>query len=81
MKAVAIKVSEVHGGWNHGFKVDVQYRVETKVDGMSFVDWYEAETENQVFEQWERDRVANGLPDRATKTVRPATEKEIACAS
>jgi hypothetical protein len=41
-----------------------QYKATTRVPHISepFVDWYEAETEEQARAMWESDRQAYGLP-------------------
>jgi len=45
-----------------------QYKATTRVPHISepFVDWYEAETEEQARTMWESDRQAYGLPADAS---------------
>lgn len=44
------------------------YKAITRVPHISepFVDWYDAETEEQALAMWESDREIYGLPDTAT---------------
>lgn len=44
------------------------YKAITRVPHISepFVDWYEAETEEQAYIKWLSDRDAFGLPDTAS---------------